>query len=241
MRNPSPEGMAKICLLFPNSDYFIVNKMNRRHLYLSIVVVLTIFLLTGFMQTPVSAHLPEDMKLNYDFGTQILTVNVSHYTPNLKTHYIEQIEVEKNGISVLNKTYDNQSLNDYVYETFSVSTVVDDNLTVTAFCSKGYSLTRWVVVTSTTATNPTSTETTTTTTEPTDGTPPPDESLGAGVAIAASVGVVIFFVIFFFWLKPEYVPDSIKQLGSRIRPSTNWLGEKLGNLFQQIKARMPSR
>jgi len=178
--------------------------------------------------------------LTYDFGSQMLAVNVSHYTPNTKTHYIEQIEIEKNGVSVLNKTYDNQTLSYYVYDTFSVSTAVDDNLTVTAFCSKDYSLTSWLIVTSTTATNPTPTETTTT--EPDDGTPPPEyESLGAGVAIAAGVGVVIFFILFFAWLKPEYVPDSVKQLGSRIRPGTDWLGEKLGNFVQQIKGRLPSR
>ena len=191
--------------------------MNRRHANLSIVAILTIFLLTGSIQTPVSAHIPEDMTLMYDFGTQILTVNVSHYTPNLKTHYIEQIEIEKNGISVLNRTYDNQSLNDYVYDTFSVSTVVDDNLTVTAFCSKGYTRTSWLVVTSTTATNPPPTETTTTTTEPTGSTPPPEPPSGMGPAIVVGVGVVIFFIIFFAWLKPELVPESLKQLVSRIR------------------------
>jgi hypothetical protein len=181
------------------------------------------------------------MTLVYDSGSQVLSVNVSHYTPNTKTHYIEQIEIEKNGVSVMNKTYDNQSLGYGVYETFSVSTAVDDNLTVTAFCSKDYTLTSWLIVTSTTATNPTSSETTTTTTEPTDGTPPPDASLGTGYAIAAGVGIVIFFILFFAWLKPEYVPDSIKQLGSRIRPGVDWFGEKLGNIFQQIKTRLPSR
>ncbi|MFW9767889.1 MAG: hypothetical protein ACFFF9_15670 [Candidatus Thorarchaeota archaeon] len=215
--------------------------MHLRHTNLSIVAVLTILLLTGFMQTPVSAHLPEDMTLVYDFGSQMLSVNVSHYTPNTKTHYIEQIEILKNGISVQNRTYENQSLDYGVYETFSVPTVVDDNLTVTAFCSKDYSLTSWLIVTSTTATNPPSTETTTST-EPTDGTPPPaDGSLGAGVAIAAGVGVVLFLIIFFAWLKPDSVPDSLKQLGSRIRPGAAWIGEKLSSLFQQIKTRIPSR
>ncbi len=209
---------------------------------LSIIVVLTLFMLTGFMQTPVSAHVPEDMTLSYNFGTQILTVNVSHYTPNTKAHYIEQIEVEKNGISVLNKTYENQSLNDYVYESFSVSTVVDDNLTVTAFCSKDYTLTSWVIVTSTTATNPTSTETTTTT-QPPDGPDSPDSTLGVGIAIAGGGIAIIILVV--LYIEREHLPESVRQLGSRIRIGSIDAFHKLktgfSNLIQQIRVRFSSK
>jgi hypothetical protein len=128
-----------------------------------------------------------------------------------------------------------------MYDTFAVSTVVGDNLTVTAICKRGHTLPRWLIVTSTTATNPPSTGTTTSTTGPPNGTLPPEASLGAGAAIAAGVGVVIFLIVFFAWLKPEYVPESLKQLGSRIRPGVDWFGQKLRNLVLQIKTRVPSR
>lgn len=216
--------------------------MSQRHVNLSIIIVLTLFMLTGFMQTPVSAHVPEDMKLSYDFGTQILTVNVSHYTPNTKTHYIEQIEVEKNGISVLNKTYENQSLSGYVYELFSVSTVVDDNLTVTAFCSKDYTLTSWVIVTSTTATNPTSTETTTTT-QPPDGPDSPDSTLGAGLAIAGGGIAIIILVV--LYIEREHLPESVRQLGTRLRTGSLDVLYRLktgfSNIIQQIRVRLGSK
>ena len=129
-----------------------------------ITVIITLALIVTLVHNaPVHATEPSDIALVYDFGTQILTVNVSHDVANTKTHYIENIEILNNGLSILNRSYVNQSFNYGMFDTFSVSTVVDDNLTVTALCSKGYTLTSWLIVTSTTATNQSPTETTTTT------------------------------------------------------------------------------
>ena len=218
------------------------------------VMVLTLAMLAGFVQiTPVAATEPSDMQLVYDFETQTLSVNVSHYVANTKTHYIETIEIQKNGVFAQNRSYVNQSFNYGMYDTFSVSAVVDDNLTVTAICSKGYSLTRWLIVTSTTATNtPPPTDTTTTTTEPTNGIDSPGTPLGGEIAIVAGIGVVVFLIIFFAWLNPDKVPGAFKQLGSRISGGFSWFGDKLrgalswlkvglGNLLQQIKAKSSSK
>ncbi len=68
-----------------------------------------------------------------------------------------------------------------------------------------------------------------------------DQPLGAGVAIAASIGVVVFLIVFFAWLNPEKISESIRQLGSRIRPGVDWLGEKLSNIMQQVRAKVPSK
>ncbi|MFW9789334.1 MAG: hypothetical protein ACFFE1_16805 [Candidatus Thorarchaeota archaeon] len=200
------------------------------------LIILTI--LSGAVHVnPVSASVPEDMQLVYDYGTQTLSVNVSHYTPNLKNHYIENIEVLKNGLSLLNRSYPNQTVNWGVYDTFSVSADVDDNLTVTAFCYKGQSLTRWLIVTSTVATNPQSSDTTTTTTTEPDGGPEPlaGGSLGTGIAIAAAAGVVIFLIVFFAWLNPDKVPTSLRGIGTRLKPGVSWLEQKLKGAFSWIK------
>ena len=211
--------------------------LRRKTYQLSIVLTMTI-LISLVHVSPVTASAPDDMQLSYDFDSQTLTVNVSHYTPNTKTHYIETIEILKNDVFFMNRTYTNQSVDWGVYDTFSVSAAVDDNLTVTAVCTKGYPITRWLIVTSGTATNPTPTDSTT---SPTDGPEPSDSSLGATVAIIAGVGVVVFLIVFFAWLNPDNVPKSIRQLGSRIRPGIDWLGEKLGNIVQQVKARVPAK
>jgi hypothetical protein len=219
---------------------------------MAVIIMLTIL---GSMTniTPVAATVPEDIHLTYDFGTQTLTVNVSHYVANTKTHYIETIEVQKNGASTLNKSYTNQSYNYGVFDTFSVSASVGDNLTVTALCKKGYSLTRWLIVTSGTSTNSQPTDTTTSTTEPTDTTNPSGTTLGPNPMIAVGVAgaVAVFLIIFFAWLNPDKVPSMFHQLGSRLRSGLSWFGEKLrgtftwlkaglGNLVQQIKSRSTS-
>ncbi|MFW9870523.1 MAG: hypothetical protein ACFFEL_12930, partial [Candidatus Thorarchaeota archaeon] len=121
---------------------------------LSIVTLFTITLLTAsVLWTPVVASEPEDLQLAYDFGTQTLAVNVSHYVSNTKTHYIDKIEILKNGLSNHNQSYTNQSNNWYVFGTYTVSTSVGDNLTVIASCKRGDSITRWLIVTSTTSTS----------------------------------------------------------------------------------------
>ncbi len=228
--------------------------MSLRKLTLYLVMSISLTMCLGFGQiTTVTAIESSDMQLVYDFGSQTLAVNVSHYSIN-KNDIIETIEILKNGIFCMNRTYENQSTNEWVYDTFSVSAVVDDNLTVTATCSRGLSITRWVIVTSTTATNtpPSDTTTTTTTEESTDGTDSPGTPLGTEFAVVAGIGVVVFLILFFAWLSPDNIPGVFRQLGSRIRSGLIWTGEKvrnafswlktgLGNLLQQIKAKAPSK
>ncbi len=220
-----------------------------------LVMCITLTMCLGFIHfTTVAAIEPSDMQLVYDFGSQTLAVNVSHYSIN-KNDIIETIEILKNSIFYMNRTYENQSNDEWVYDTFSVSAAVDDNLTVTALCSKGPFITRWVIVTSTTATNtppPDTTTTPTTTSEPTGVIDTPGTPLGVEFAIVAGIGVVVFLILFFAWLSPDGIPGAFKQLGSRIRSGLIWSGSKLrgafswlktglGNLLQQIKAKEPSK
>jgi hypothetical protein len=212
-------------------------RSQRQLLYISVVI--TVLLMMTTINTPVTATEPSAIQLTYDFGAQKLTVNVSHYVANTKTHYIENIEVFRNDVSVLNQSYVNQSFNYGMIDSFSVTAAVDDNLTVTALCSKGYTLTRWLIVTSTTATN-TQPETTPTTT-PTNTPPPSESSLGPMVATIAAVGVVLFLVLFFWWLEPDRFSSFFKNLGSRIRSAFTWTAEKVSHLFETAKTKLPSR
>jgi hypothetical protein len=199
-------------------------------MHIAIFITLTM-LMSLVHNAPVDATEPSNITLVYDFGAQTLTVNVSHDVANTKTHYIENIEIQKDGFSILNKSYVNQSFNWGMFETFIVSAIVGDNLSITALCKRGHSLTQWLIVTSTTATNPQSTETTT---EPTGGIESPGTPLGIGPAAVAIVVVVVFFIIFFAWLKPEYVPESLKQLWTRIRSG-------FSNLVHNIRTRSSSK
>ncbi|MHA2236129.1 MAG: hypothetical protein ACXABH_12425 [Candidatus Thorarchaeota archaeon] len=213
--------------------------MSSRRISLSIVTILSFVLILGYVQSPVAATEPENIVLTYNPGSQTLAVNISHDVANNKTHYIENIEIWNNELSILNRTYANQSYHWGMYDTFTVSTTAGDNLTVTATCKRGHSLTQWLIVSSTTSTSSSPTDTTTTT-QPTNGTGSPGTPMDTGPAIVAVFAISIAFIIFFAWLKPEYVPESLKQLGSRIRPGADWFGQKMNNLAQQIKTRLPS-
>lgn len=206
--------------------------MSLRKGILSIAIILTITLLTAsVLHNPVAATEPSNVMLVYDPGSQTLAVNVTHDVANNKTHYIENIEIKNNDLSILNRSYTNQSYDWGMYDTFTVSTTLGDNLTVTVTCKRGHSLTQWVIVSSTTATSSLPTETTT---QPTDGPDSPGTTLDAGPVIVAGVAVVLFMIIFFAWLNPERVPDVFKQLGARIR-------SRFSNLVQQVKTRSSSR
>lgn len=198
---------------------------------LSIVSILTFLLIVGSVHSPVVATEPSDIVLTYDPGSQILAVNVSHSVANTKTHYIENIEIKNNDFSILNSSYSNQSYNWGMYDTFLVSTVVGDNLTITATCKRGHSLTQWLIVSSTTSTSSSPTETTT---QPTNGSGSPGTSLDTGPAIVAGVAILLAFIIFFAWLNPDRVPDVFKQLGARIRSG-------FSNLIQQVGIRLGSK
>ncbi len=225
------------------------------------MVIMFALIVSSIYTMPVEATEPEDIVLEYDFDSQTLTVNVSHYVANTKTHYIETIEIKNNDISVLNRTYVNQTYNWGMYDSFAVSTAVDDNLTVTATCKKGYSLTRWLIVSSTTTTTTTTTttettsttttttttDTTTTTTDTTDDPGSPGDTANMSPVIVVGIALVIFFILFFAWLEPDRFPGGSRiraglvWFWEKVRGGISWLGTAIGGLFQQIKGKVRSK
>ena len=219
--------------------------LHKRTVHIAIIITFALLAVSIYNIPSVDATEPSDIVLTYDFNSQTLTVNVSHYVSNTKTHYIETIEIKNNEISILNKTYVNQTYNWGMYDSFTVSTSIGDNLTVTATCKRGHSLTRWLIVSSTTTTSST-TETTSTTTT-TDGPDSPGAALDVSPVIVVGIVLVIFFILFFAWLEPDRFPG-----GSRIRAGLLWFWEKLrggiswlvtriSSVFQQIKDKVSSK
>jgi len=214
----------------------------------TLIIAITVLVL-ALPIVPVTATDITDTSLTYDFNSQLLTVNVSHYTSNTKTHYVESIEIWRNGISIHNQTYVNQTNSWWEYDTFSVSASVGDNLTVVATETKGDSITRWLIVTTSTATNSvtdttTTTDSTSTTGESTETTGGPDSldtTANIGPLVAVGALLVVFFIVLFAWLNPDKVPDAIKQLGTRIKDGLSRLWVGISNLFSQIKAKASSK
>ena len=136
---------------------------------------------------PIAATPPSDISLEYDYDAQILKANVTHFVANVRTHYIELIEIMKNDVFYLNRTYENQSDAYGMYDTFDVQASHDDNLTLVATCRKGQFLASWIVISETTTTTPTGTD------QPALGLP-----LGVvnGIIAAVIIGCVLLVVVF---------------------------------------------
>jgi hypothetical protein len=100
---------------------------------MGVICVLVVFFLT-ILGSQAAAHPPGFIIPKYEDGSVKLTV--IHFSFNPKgSHYVYQIEIEKNGQSYLTENYENQTrflFNTYIYE---VEAETGDELTVTAFCS----------------------------------------------------------------------------------------------------------
>jgi len=154
------------------------------------IILLIILLFVLYQTEPIAATPPSDISLEYDYDAQILKANITHFVPNIKAHYIELIEIMKNDVSYLNRTYVNQSATYGMYDTFDVQASHGDNLTLVATCSKGQFLASWIMISetsSTTSTTPTGTD------QPALGLP---LDVVYGIIAAVIIGCVLIVVVF---------------------------------------------
>ncbi|MFW9966942.1 MAG: hypothetical protein ACFFEA_07295 [Candidatus Thorarchaeota archaeon] len=179
-------------------------------------IIILFALLAAFGSPPLVRADPIDqILLNYEQDTQTLFVNVTHDVPNPGNDYIELIEIFRNGLFQFNRTYPEQEFNFGRNDTFTISASSGDNLTVTATCSRGDSLSKWIIVggssttTGGTTTTPTQTETETTTPPP-EPVEPLDPAIGIGVGLVA----VVIFMLALVLYKEGYG----SQMIGKIRP-----------------------
>ena len=78
---------------------------------------------------------PQDMKLEYDANTQVLTVTITHPSSFPNYHYIKYVEIKKNGVDVMKNSYKNQPAQAIFTYTYKVSAAEYEELEVTATCS----------------------------------------------------------------------------------------------------------
>lgn len=183
--------------------------------------VIAIFLLAAFTATfasppLVNAEAPTKIVLRYNQGTHTLFVNVTHEVPNPGNHYVELIEVFKNNVFQLNRTYSEQQFHFGRNDTFSISASNGDNLTVIATCSRDDFLSKSIIVsdsTETTTTADSTSPTQTTTTEPA-APPEPIEPLDPSIAVGVGFVGAVVFIIAFVMYKEGY----ITQIAQRVRP-----------------------
>ncbi len=81
------------------------------------------------------AHAPQNISLEYDLTTQTLTVNIEHWAVTPTVHYIERVDIHKNGKKVEAEYYQNQPDPETFSYTYKIPAVVGDVLQVKANCS----------------------------------------------------------------------------------------------------------
>lgn len=82
----------------------------------------------------VSAHSPREVKLDYDLTAQTLKATITH-TGFSEGHYINKVEIRKNGNLVSLQEYKNQPSETFTYS-YKVTAVAGDTLEVKAYCNK---------------------------------------------------------------------------------------------------------
>ncbi len=108
------------------------------------LVVLT--LLATMFSSMAIAHPPQDMVLDYDINTETLSVTITHISPAPTVHYINKVEIKRNDELIITEKYDSQpTSSEFAYE-YDVQAVVDDELTVIAYCSIQGSITQSLIV-----------------------------------------------------------------------------------------------
>ncbi|MBE0432083.1 hypothetical protein IBX73_01305 [candidate division WOR-3 bacterium] len=95
------------------------------------IVILALMLLS-----PLVAHPPKSIELEYDIGTGILTVEVVHGVSDASKHYVNEVEVELNGTKLIEQSFRSQIDKEKQQVFYKViDAKVGDKFTVEAYCN----------------------------------------------------------------------------------------------------------
>lgn len=157
--------------------------MERRN---TLFILCLISIVVLVQSNPVLANSPSSMDLSYDFTSQELTIDVIHPVADVNTHYIYEVEVSKNSVVVLTRSYTTQNSTSGMSAIYGIAADHGDEFSVIAKCIQSGSITRQVTVVDPENTEPT----------PTNGTgTPPDMTLLILLAIGIIAVVAVIFTL----------------------------------------------
>jgi len=86
--------------------------------------------------TPLFAHPPKSVDLDYDAETGILSIEIAHSVNVASKHYIHKVVVEVNGKKHVEQNFKRQTDNEQQHAIYKLIDVEGgDKITVTAYCS----------------------------------------------------------------------------------------------------------
>lgn len=95
-----------------------------------------VFILALVLLTPLVAHPPNSMELNYDSDTGILSIEITHDVKDASKHYISEVEVELNGTKLIEQSLRSQVDNEKQQVLYMVIDAKEgDEITVEAYCN----------------------------------------------------------------------------------------------------------
>jgi hypothetical protein len=86
--------------------------------------------------SPVRAHSPEAIEIEYDYASQELTFVVTHIVDDPNEHYIYSVYILKNHYLRYTCDYDTQTNSITQIDTVVVNFEIDEKLSVIAFCNQ---------------------------------------------------------------------------------------------------------
>lgn len=111
-----------------------MKKSGERHVIPIRFLIFAVAAFLTFCPGQISAHSPSDVKLTYDLQAQTLKATITH-TRFSDGHYINKVEIRKNGNLVMLQEYKSQPSEAFVY-TYKVTAAAGDILEVTAYCNR---------------------------------------------------------------------------------------------------------
>jgi desulfoferrodoxin (superoxide reductase-like protein) len=112
----------------------------------TIGIICLMLVMTVLLPSQVIAHPPQNMILDFDFESQVLSVTITHNSPAPSVHYVNSIEIKRNDEVILTESYDSQpTTTEYTY-TFAIEASSGDVLDVTAICNIQGSIARSITV-----------------------------------------------------------------------------------------------
>lgn len=95
------------------------------------------FLFTILLLTPaaVYAHAPKEVTLSYNKESQALTVRITHKTPSAGSHYIDKVEIKKNGTVISTNQYKSQPDKETFEYSYKIQASGGDRIEVKASCN----------------------------------------------------------------------------------------------------------
>lgn len=108
------------------------------------VYLIVLILSVLFAVNTAAAHSPTSMEIQYDTGTETLTVTITHTVDNANDHYIERVEIRKNGELVTSKDYTSQPSESKFSYSYEVTASTGDSLEAEAICNRFGSISKSV-------------------------------------------------------------------------------------------------